>query len=333
VPFPTISNGAKNATEGVHYSYFLPALWGVDCSQRRSIHMKRLSKGPLYYEFSRHNEPRLRIEPGETILVESEDAFSGQIRSNDDRRDRTKMPYSNPQTGPIWVEGAAPGDTLAVRIEEIRPSIGQCATRTGGAGLLGEWLGADCPHGTHVCPIRDGQIYWSDQVTIPYRPMLGCIGTAPEWGVPTTTPAGVHGGNMDIVEVCPGNTVYLPVFVPGAYLYLGDAHAAMGHGELSTSGLEMPAESVITVNLLRGRKIPGPRIESADEIMTVATGCPMERSIAQAYSWLILWMEGDYGWDRWRAYDLLTHVGTISIGYFAFGTVAAKIAKRYLSSG
>ena len=292
--------------------------------------MKKLPLGPLYYEFSRHNEPRLHITPGETVLVEAEDAFSGQIRTNDDRRDKTKKPYGNPQTGPIWIEGAEPGDALAVKIEEIVPSIGQCATRTSDPRQLAEWLGDDCPHGVHVCPIRDGQIYWSDDITIPYTPMLGCIGTAPDTGVPTTGPAGPHGGNMDIIETCPGNTVYLPVFVPGGYLYLGDAHAAMGHGELSASGLEMPSETKITVNLIKNKNLPGPRIESPTEIMTVATGCPMERSTAQAYAWLILWMEEEFGWDRWKAYDILTHVGQISVGYYQIGTVAAKIAKRYL---
>ena len=292
--------------------------------------MQKLPIGPLYYEFSRHNEPRLHITPGETVLVGAEDAFSGQIRTNDDRRDKTKKPYGNPQTGPIWIEDAEPGDALAVKIEEIVPSIGQCATRTSDPRQLAEWLGDDCPHGVHVCPIRDGQIYWSDDITIPYTPMLGCIGTAPDTGVPTTGPAGPHGGNMDIIETCPGNTVYLPVFVPGGYLYLGDAHAAMGHGELSASGLEMPSETKITVDLIKDKNLPGPRIESPTEIMTVATGCPMERSTAQAYAWLILWMEEEFGWDRWKAYDILTHVGQISVGYYQIGTVAAKIAKRYL---
>ena len=246
--------------------------------------MKRLPLGPLYYEFSRHSEPRLRIRPPKTIIVETEDAFSGQIRTGEDRRDRTKKPYGNPQTGPIWIEGAEPGDMLAVRIEEIRPATGQCATRTSDPKQLSEWLGTDCPHGTHVCPIRDGKIYWSDEITIPYRPMLGCIGTAPESGVPTTAGAGAHGGNMDIIETCPGNIVYLPVFVSGGYLYLGDAHAAMGHGELSATGLEMPSETTLGIDLVKDKRIPGVRIESPQEIMTVATGCPMERSIAEAYS-------------------------------------------------
>lgn len=293
--------------------------------------MQRLPLGPLYYEFSRHNEPRLRIQPGETVIVETEDAFSGQIRTDADRRDKTLRPYGNPQTGPLWIEGAEPGDTLAVRIDSIEPAIGQCATRTSDPRQLCEWLGDDCPHGTHVCPIRDGWIYWSDTLKIPYRPMLGCIGTAPDTGVPTTMPAGAHGGNMDIIETCPGNTIYLPVFVPGGFLYLGDAHAAMGHGELSASGLEMPSITTITVQLIKGRRIAGPRIESPTEIMTIATGCPLERATAEACARLILWMESDYGWNRWRAYDLLTHVATLSVGYYALGTVAAKIDKRYLA--
>ena len=80
-------------------------------------------------------------------------------------------------------------------------------------------------------------------------------------------------------------------------------------------------------------RLAGPRIESPAELMTVATGTPMERSIAQAFAQLILWMESEYGWDRWRAYDLLTHVARISVGYYAIGTVGVKLEKRYLAGG
>lgn len=294
--------------------------------------MRRVSPYPLNYEFTRHRPPAITIQPGETLVVEAEDALSGQIRQSGDRRDKTKQPFSNPIAGPIMVEGAEPGDTLAVKIESIASRDGQCATYTGPSRMLGEWLGTDVPHGAHVCPIRDGEVHWSYRIRIPFHPMLGCIGTAPAWGVPTTLPAGAHGGNMDLVEVCPGNTVYLPVFVQGGFLYLGDAHAAMGHGELSATGLEMASESTITVDLLKNKSIVGPRIESADELIAVATGCPMERAVAEAYAQLILWMESEYHWDRWKAYDLLTHVGQISVGYYAIGTVGAKISKRYLAS-
>ncbi|MDP3064210.1 MAG: acetamidase/formamidase family protein [Chloroflexota bacterium] len=291
--------------------------------------MKELKLGKLYYEISRHNPPAITIKSGETVSVETEDAFSGQVRKEGDRRDNKVMPYGNPQSGPIYVEGAAPGDTLAVDIHKIEARIGQAATRTGGANLVGEFLGTDVPHGTRICPVRDGVIWWSPKVAIPYEPLIGTIGAAPEMGVPTTGPAGPWGGNMDIKEVTAGNTLYLPVFVPGALLHLGDAHAAQGHGELCTTAFEMPATIIITVRLLKGKSIPRPRIESRDEIMAVATGTPMERSIARAFADLMLWMEEEYGVPRWEGFNLCTQVGAISVGYYAIGTVAAKIRKEY----
>jgi amidase len=294
--------------------------------------MNKLSIGPRYYQFDHSHEPRLRLAPGETVEVEIDDAFSGQIRTAADRRDKHAMPYSNPLTGPISVAGAEPGDSLSVRILSIEPLNGQCATRTAEPHQLCEWLGTDCPHGTRICPIEDGQIHWSDTLAIPYAPMLGTVGTAPACGAPTTGPAGPHGGNLDIIEVCPGNSLHLPVFVPGGHLYLGDAHAAMGHGELSATGLEMAARATLLIDLAK-KTIPGPRIESPDEIMAVATGCPMERASAQAFAWLILWMEEEFGWNRWHAYDILTHVARVSMGYYGIGTVAVKISRKYVSAG
>lgn len=294
--------------------------------------MQQVPALPLVYEFSRHLTPRAVIRPGELIRIESEDALSGQIRKPGDRRDKVKVPYSNPVAGPIIVEGAEVGDQLAVTIHEITPRDGQCSTYTGAPKLLAEWLGLEVPHGAHVCPIRDNQIYWNDQIVIPYRPMLGCIGTSPDWGVPTTGPAGPHGGNMDLVEACPGNTLFLPISVPGAYLYLGDAHAAMGHGELSATGLEMAAYTTISVEVIRQSKLNGVRIESPEFLMAVSTQGTLERAIAEAYARLILWMEIEFGWNRWQAYDLLTHVGTLSVGHYTSGTIGAKIEKRYLKT-
>ena len=284
---------------------------------------------PLLYEFSRSVEPRCRVISGETIRVESEDALSGQIRQSGDRRDKTAMPFSNPVAGPIVVDGAEPGDELAVTIHQIEPRDGQCATYTGAPKQLSEWLGSDVPHGAHVCPIRDGQIVWKGDIHIPYQPMLGCIGTATDWGTPTTGPAGPHGGNLDLVEVGPGSTIYLPVKVAGGYLYLGDAPATMGHGELSATGLEMAAYSTVTIDLVRRPQLSGVRISHPGYLMCVATQGNHERAIAEAYSRLSLWMEADYGWNRWDAYDLLTHVGQLSIGYYGSGTVGAKVDRRY----
>ncbi len=287
---------------------------------------------PLQYEFSRFSEPRAVIDSGQMLVLDSEDALSGQLRRPEDVRDKSRMPWSNPVNGPIAVRGAEPGDALAVRIVSIEPLIGQCATYTGHPRMLSEWLGTNVPPGTRICPIQNGVIHWSDSVQIPYAPMLGCLGTAPDWGVPSTAPAGNYGGNLDLLEVCPGNTVYLPVYVPGGYLYLGDVHAAQGHGELSATALEMPARTTIQVELMKNAKLPGPRIESPDEIMAVAVATPIDRAIAESYSRLILWLESDFGWNRWAAYDLLTQVGKLSIGYYTTGAVAAKIAKTYASA-
>ena len=263
-------------------------------------------------------------------MVESEDALSGQIRSNADRRDKTKMPYSNPLTGPdLGRRGRAgrcaggddprdPPDARPVRHADQRP---EAALRVAGDRLPARHARLPDPRRPDPLERLAHDPLYADARLHRHRPRLG---------VPTTVPAGPHGGNMDIVETCPGNTVYLPVFVPGGFLYLGDAHAAMGHGELSATGLEMPAETTITVDLLKGKRLAGPRIESPTEIMTIVSGCPMERVDRPGLRQLILWMEADYGWDRWRAYDLLTHVGRISVGYYGIGTVAAKVEKRYL---
>ncbi|MFN5300691.1 MAG: acetamidase/formamidase family protein [Planctomycetaceae bacterium] len=292
--------------------------------------MQYLGPLPLVYEFDRKLLPRARVEPGAIFQVESEDALSGQIRQPGDRRDKSLVPFSNPVVGPIVVEGAELGDTLAVHIHRIEPRDGQCATYTGPARQLTEWLGSDVPHGAHVCPIRDGQIAFNDRVSIPYEPMLGCIGTAPAWGVPSTGPAGPHGGNLDLVEVAPGSTLYLPVSLPGGLLFLGDAHAAMGHGELSATGLEMAAITTLSVSVLKTRSPAGLRLETPAFLMTIATQATHERAMAEAFSRLILWLEAEHGWPRWHAYDLLTHVARVSIGHYTTGTVGVRLDRRFL---
>ena len=295
--------------------------------------MKKLELGELYYEISRHNPPALSIEPGEVVAVDTEDTFNGLVRKEGDHRDLKRKPYGNPQSGLIYVEGAEKGDALAVHIEKIDARLGQAANdMTWGRRGMAEFLGEDVPRATRICPVRDGKVWWSPRVGIPYAPMIGTIGTAPEIGVPTTGPAGPYGGNMDLKEVTEGNTLFLPVSVPGALLHLGDVHAAQGDGEVCGTALEMPATVTIKVDLMKGKEIERPRIRSSHELMCVATGTPMERSVARAYSDLILWMEEEFGVSRWDGYSLCTQVGEISVGYFFIGTVAAKIRLEYVEA-
>jgi amidase len=140
----------------------------------------------LKYVLSPHDEPVAHMEPGETLVLETEDACSGQIRKKGDHRDRGKIPYGNPVVGPIYIEGAERGNTLAVLIEEIEPLIGQGVTYMSeftesyiASPPVFKFMKVCLPREPKICPIKDGLVYFSDQIAIPYQPMVGTIGVAP----------------------------------------------------------------------------------------------------------------------------------------------------------
>lgn len=301
-------------------------------TEERSAHRHVVPLGTLTYEINRHLEPILEIDSGDTIVIETEDAFSGLIRRSGDKRDKSIMPYSNPVRGPISVEGAAPGDSLAVEIQGIEPLSGQCATYVPSLPHITEQLGLDVPAAAHVCAIRGDKIEWSDTLEIPYRPMIGVIATAPTEGVPSTSPAGDYGGNLDLVEIAVGSVVTLPVAVPGGLIFLGDCHASQGHAEITAAALEMAARITMRVCLRKQRYVPGPRVETPTELGAVAVGRNLEHAIATAYGRLALWLEDDFGVNRWNAYSLLAQVGQVSVGYLLSGAVAAKIARDLMPS-
>lgn len=304
--------------------------------------MKELTlrdQGEFCYTISPNNKPRLTVDPGETILVETEDAFSGQVRNETDRRNTETKPYVNPQSGPIFVNGAKKGDTLAVRIDDILPLIGQGATRNVSfwytskydTDVIQKFLGHNpVPHGTRICPIKDGKVYF-DRFELPYRPMIGTIATADSMETYLTWLPGPHGGNMDIAQITSGATIYLPVKVDGALLHLGDAHAIQGEGELSGAAVEMPARITLHVDLLRGEAINWPRLSNKDMLYAIASmqaGRGMQDAVRLASTELILWLERDYSLDRWLTFQLLTFECQVRLGNF--WTVAVGIPKKYL---
>jgi len=180
--------------------------------------------------------------------------------------------------GPIHVEGARKEDALAVEILKIAPTIGQGATRIPPLGAypclttlpLGKLLGVELPHRTRICPVKDGMVYFSDKVILPFAPMVGTIGTAPEIEAVTSLLPGPHGGNMDFADICPAAKVYLPVTVPGGLLYVGDAHAVQGDAEISGTAIEMPAEIMIRIDLVKAKPLRWTRIELPDYIITTS---------------------------------------------------------------
>jgi len=305
--------------------------------------MKKLTlkkQGELVYTLSRYNPPTIQIDSGETILVETEDAWTGQVRKEGDRRNYNNMPYGNPQSGPVYVKGAEAGDSISVKILDIQPTIGQGCTRTPSywwyigsveQRALENFLNPKLPENIKICIIRDGIVYFSDRYQLPYEPFIGTIGTAPALESISSGDPGNHGGNMDLLDVCIGNTIYLPVHVDGALLHLGDVHAIQGEGEITGNGVEMPSTCKLSICLLKGKTIPSPRIESPEYIMAISNsgiGRSLQDAIRLAYIHLVFWMEEDFGIDRSDAFQLCAQVGRISLGNL--WSVAAKFPKKYL---
>jgi acetamidase/formamidase len=175
-------------------------------------------------------------------------------------------------------------------------------------------------------------IKWNDKITLPYEPFIGTIGTAPEIEAISSLVPDYYGGNMDLPDVCLDTVVYLPVNTQGAYLYLGDCHAAQGDGELCGVALEHPTVTTLQIDLIKGWTIRTPRLENDRFYMTVGSARPMEDAARGAYRELIRWMVADFGFEEIDAYMLLTQCGRIRLGNMVDPkyTVGASVLKSII---
>ena len=289
-----------------------------------------------------YQEPIARVQPGETFQVSTLDAFGNRIDSPDlDLAEIIQLPYVNPCTGPIYVEGAEPGDTLAVTIGDIsitRDYAVSCLIPEFG-GLCGtvytRVLNDPLPQRIMLHPITaTGMVHDPDLniIPLPVTPFYGTIGTSPAVEAISTLSPGFHGGNMDAADVCPGNTVYLPINVEGALLFLGDGHAAQGDAEVCGVAAEVPMTGKITVEVIKGRAIPTPRIESEEFLMSVGSARPMEDAARIAFYDLVTWLVADYGFEKLAAYQLCSQVAQVRVANMVdiLYSVVAKFPKRYL---
>ncbi len=295
--------------------------------------------GEYQYTFGPYAEPIARVKRGETVVIHTIDAFGDLLTSEDQSPSSILGPYLNPQTGPIYVEGAEPGDTLAVTIEAIEPArdwaVSCLVPYFGGLTSTRFTATLQDPLPEKVWLYKqtaDGGFAYKDRWEIPWAPFFGTIGTAPHIEAIASLAPGAHGGNMDVPDVTVGNTVYLPVHHPGALFYTGDAHAAQGQGELCGVALEIAARGTFTFDVIKGQAIEWPRIESPDAIMVVGSARPMEDAARIAYSELIRWMETEHGFDRLDAYQLLSQAGGLYVGNMVDTnySLVAKCPKRYL---
>jgi acetamidase/formamidase len=284
-----------------------------------------------------YTDPIAIVHPGEVVTISTWDAFGGIVTPNQTFQKAVEnglVGSLNPVTGPIFIKGAEPGDTLSVEIIHIElPKYGSCCIIPGFGALEG-WLKL-LDHKTKICYIENDKIlYQADSgkvIRLDAEPFIGTIGVAPSYEAIQTLAPGPHGGNMDCPDIKPGNKLYLPVNVEGALFSLGDVHAIQGDGEICGTAVEIDAKVTVMFSIHK-KTIYWPRIESDDRIMTVCSGKPLEDAMRLAYKELINWMVNDYGWHRDDAYMFLSLVGKTRIAQIVdpLYTVVVKMDKKYL---
>jgi acetamidase/formamidase len=294
-----------------------------------------------YHNTIGSHPPVLHIQDGDTVITTTIDA-RGQ-----DMNGQVVGPRPNPMTGPFFVEGAEPGDTLVVTLDRITPNRDQGWS----SGILASVV-VEPDYVPLLPPVEQRIVHWrinSDSTatldkadtklgsdfTLALKPMLGCFGVAPADGQAiSTATSGEHGGNMDYRGFVDGVTAYFPVFVPGALFHLGDGHAVQGDGEISGTGIEISMDVQFSVRLIKGKKIGWPRGENADYIFTAGNARPLDQATQHATTEMARWLEEDYGLDRIAIGILMGQCVGYDLGnmYDPAYTMICKLSKRILDS-
>lgn len=228
--------------------------------------MLTVKRDTVVYAMSANNAPVARAASGDTIVFETMDCFGGQIIKETDRMGTLDWSRINPATGPVFIEGAQPGDTLKVEILRIDLAPQAATVESPGSGITG--LGA-AEEKTKILPVGDGKVVFNDRVVLPECAMIGVIGTAPAGEAVDTGTPDLHGGNMDCKRIGAGATLYLPVNVEGALLAMGDLHAVMGDGEVCVCGAEIAGEVTVRVTVVKGASLPLPFLVTKDAAMAI----------------------------------------------------------------
>nr|WP_211351512.1 acetamidase/formamidase family protein [Saccharothrix variisporea] len=294
-------------------------------------------------------EPLLTVRPGTVVELSTEDCFGGAVRTVDDLPSRVcTFPYLNPVTGPIAVEGAEPGDAVAVHFVDIRPARDWAVsttfphfgalTATHTTAMLHDalpervWLyDVDVDRGVCRFHARSSEF----EVELPLDPMHGTVGVAPAAGeVLMSISPGAHGGNMDTPELRAGTTAYFPVNVPGALISLGDGHCRQGEGEVCGTAVEAAMSTVVVVDLVKGAAPAWPRLENDDHLMSTGSARPLEDAFRISQHDLVGWTAQLLGLDVLDAYQLVSQAGLAPAGNVVDTnyTMVAKLPKLLLGN-
>lgn len=308
------------------------------------------------YAFDWRDTPLLRVKPGESFEIETNDASTGYFKSPEDKAipalrpgfDRNP-PLSNPIGGPVFLEGAERGDTLVATIEDVVVedySWTAVGPRRGPLGESTRWPELSSEYTTMVFKhtpgpsgsTRDGTLQFNERISWPITPFIGTIGVAPDREVTTSIDGqGTWGGNLDIRDVAPGNRIHLPVYHEGALFYLGDVHASQGDTEFTGAAAETNSTVRVSLELLKGKPLPWMRIEKPDALISVYCYRPLEVAVETATINLMDWMISDYDMTPTEAYCLVSTCPDFRINIYQMCKVAqlsyvagAEISKRVI---
>jgi len=322
---------------------FLAVTVAWSCASAENVVRYRGAADNVKYVFATA-DPVARLKSGDILETNTLDAFGNAIQKPTDTLRMVKG--DNPLTGPFFVEGAEPGNTLVVKILDLQIDGNQgVGTIAPGFGAINSSkytpvLNPDLPeriwlypidHATNTATFSAHDTKFS--VRIPLRPFLGCIGVAPaDREARSSIVPAEFGGNMDAPEASVGNTAYFPVSVAGALLYVGDGHAAMGDGEIGGSAIEVPLRARMQVSVIKGQKISWPRFENDDAIMAVGAYRPLDDAARIAFTELVKWIHHDYGLSELDAYELLSKVAKVRLAEMVDPNyvIIASVEKKYL---
>ncbi|HEY3264041.1 MAG TPA: acetamidase/formamidase family protein [Actinomycetota bacterium] len=292
-------------------------------------------------------EPVMKVSPGDVLELWTDDCFTSLVETVDDlASEKVVFPFLNPQTGPFFVEGAEPGDTLALHFVSIEPA------RDWGVSTTFPLFGA-LTSTLATVTLQDPlpEIVWryevdrsrrtvgfearrgDHSVELPLEPMHGTVGVAPaNLEARSALVPGAWGGNMDTPEMRAGTTCYLGVNVEGGLFSLGDGHYRQGEGETCGVAVEGAMETVLVVDLIKRRPTPWPRLEDDVSIMSTGSARPLEDAFRIAHGDLVAWLAEDHGLDRLDAYQLVTQISESPVANVCDPnyTFVAKAPKRFL---
>jgi amidase len=322
------------------------------CALGLQAETHRFEPQTYYRTFSHTNAVGARIRPGDVVVTKTLDS-GGQ-----DEKDAKRSEPVNPLTGPFYVEGAEPGDALLVHFRKVRlnRNSGWSAWRLGLFTLMPEYVEKIYSNDYKADLVRKNSstlVPWdidlargttklrepvSNRIALefPVRPMLGCVGVAaPGEFAPTSAPSGNYGGNLDYNQIGEGATVILPVFHPGGLLFMGDGHALMADGEPTGTGVETSMDVEFSVEIRKGARVTGPRVETADDLISLGSqpefASSLDRALQLATTDMVRWLVNDYDLEPWAAHVLIGAVGKYEV-VTAQGTMALRIPKKYVAA-